>query len=275
MQSFLVWWQHIPRNLSPVALEIGSVAIYWYALFFLLGSFLVYWLAREPYQNSQIFTKEQYQDFAFGIFVSAILGGKLGFLLLYWWPFSFSQNGLSLPQSSMSLLALPGMSFLGGLLAVTGFIAWYTKRHKKNFFAATDVLALYIPIAIFFVRLGSFVHGELFGRVTQKPWGMYFLGERVLRHPSTLYAAVLEGILLFSILFFLRKQNARKEFITGVMTAYFCIFYGTLRFFAEFFREPDAQIGYIGMFTINQVISFGILAAGLILLTFLKKRSII
>lgn len=271
MQSFLVWWQYIPWSLSPVALYVGDVPLYWYALFFLLGSFLVYRLAGAWYIRSQVLTKELYSDFAFGVFVSALLGGKLGFLLVYWWPFVFSQELPLWPGQGSGTLSFPGMSFVGGFIAVAGFIYWYAQKHQKNFFTLTDILALYIPIAIFFGRLGNFVHGELRGRITEYPWGMYAHGELTLRHPSPLYAALLEGAVLFAFLLFIKKRVPYQG--KGILTAWFCILYGTLRFISEFFREPDSQIGYIGMLTLNQLIAGIIFIIGVTLLT-VKNRKI-
>ncbi len=270
MERAISWWQHIPVSLEPVALTVGGLPIYWYALFFLFGAGWVYYLAGEQYQRLQIFTKSQYQDFAFGVFLSALVGGKLGFLLFYWWPFVARQDHW-LPLAKNGGLGLPGMSFAGGLLGVVLFILWYTKRHQKDLFTVTDILALWIPLALFSGRAGSFIHGELPGRVTERVWGMYFSGESVLRHPSTLYAAFLEGFVLFSVLFFLKKQNVFRE--EGRATALFCIGYGILRFMSECFREPDVQIGYLGIFTFNQLMALGIVALGVAIFTVQKRKN--
>lgn len=257
MQALLlfgVWWQHIPTQLQPTAFMIGGIPIYWYALFFLGGAGAVYKLAGRYFFEQKIFHRQEYGDFAFGAFVSAILGGKFGFLLLYWWPFS----GGVLPRQG---IAFPGMSFIGGAIAITFFLLWYTRQKQKSFFLLADVISLCMPVGIFFGRLGNFIHNELWGRSTAVPWGMYFPGETVLRHPSTLYAAFLEGIILFGILFFLSKKNT---FGTGKLTAWFCIGYGALRFAAELFREPDVQIGYIGILTLNQIFAGSIFTLGVL-----------
>lgn len=259
MERVLYWWQHIPNSLEPVALSIGSLPIYWYALFFLAGSLVVYWLAGRAYLQRQMFSRVEYRDFAFWVFVSALVGGKIGFLLLYWWPF-LSREQNFFPQEAGGGLGLPGMSFVGGMIAVTLYIFWYAHRYQKSFFTLTDVLVPFIPIGILFGRLGSFVHGELIGRVTEVRLGMYFQNETVLRHPSTLYAALLEGVFLFVFLLLIKKRVFHKR--EGTLSTLFCIGYGFLRFIAEFFREPDRQIGYFGMLTLNQIFAVLICVLG-------------
>ncbi len=270
---FGMWWQQIPQNLEPIALEIGGIPIYWYSLFFLLGAGGVYWAARRKYLDEAILTKQQYQDFAFWVFVSALLGGKLGFLLLYWWPFVQINSETFIPRVNGSI-ALPGMSFVGGAIAVSLFIFWYAKKKQKNFFLLTDTLVLYVPVGIFLGRIGNFFHNELWGRVTTMPWGMYFPGSSILRHPSALYGALLEGALLFVILsmsnfFFFEK----KKIAPGIITSVFCIFYGILRFASECFREPDSQIGYVGNLTFNQVFAIIFFVVGVIFLTIKKRKN--
>lgn len=264
--SLEMWWQGIPQNLNPIALTLGGLPVYWYALFFLAGSALVYLLAGKQYQEQGIFTKAQYTDFGFGVFVSALVGGKLGFLLLYWWPFSPQDF---IPTVGASTLALPGMSFVGGTIAVAFFVLWFTRKHQKDFFALTDVLVIYIPLAIFFGRFGNFFQNELWGRVTTMPWGMYFPGMNMLRHPSSLYAAFLEGFILFALLLFVKKRVQKP----GMTTAWFCILYGALRFLSEYFREPDRQIGYLGIFTLNQLFAVCFFLLGIIFFSVKKRKN--
>lgn len=269
--SFGTWWQSIPQHLNPIAFNVMGLPVYWYALFFLFGSAGVYFLAGKQYQLQGIFTRAQYSDFGFGVFLSALIGGKVGFLLFYWWPFVFTHQEAFIPTTAASPLALPGMSFAGGVMAVALFIFWFTKKHQKEFFVLTDVLVLYIPIAIFFGRLGNFFQNELWGRVTEVPWGMYFPGMNLPRHPSSLYAAFVEGIVLFVFLLFLKKRVSSQG--TGVMTAWFCILYGILRFLSECFREPDRQIGYLGIFTLNQLFAVVLFLVGIIFLSIKKRKN--
>lgn len=265
MHLFWTQWQRLPASLDPIAFSFLGLPVSWYALFFLFGGTITYLFVRKEYIHKGLLTENEIRDFGFGAAVSALLGAKLGFLFFYWYPFLGSDFVFSiLPRGAG--ITLPGMSFVGGLLGGILYVYWFSKKYRKEFFCLTDILALFIPITIFFGRLGNFLHGELPGRITNMPWGMYFPGQEVLRHPSTLYAAFVEGFLLFSILlvfnfFFFEK----KKLVPGMMTVSFLILYGALRFFSEFFREPDVQIGYIGVFTLNQIFAACIVVIGLLL----------
>jgi phosphatidylglycerol:prolipoprotein diacylglycerol transferase len=243
-------WQQLPLHLSPVAVSFGFVHIYWYALLFLVGSFLAAYVALPKIVRHHRFSRAVTQDILFGIFVAALVGGKLGFLLLYWWPF-VTENVW--PHQG---LALPGMSFFGGLTGVALYLVWYAHKNYVDLWQLTDTLVPFAPIAFFFGRLGNFMHGELVGRVTTLPWGMYFPGAVGLRHPSTLYAALLEGVVLFLLLRFVELWLQKNRIASGVLTATFFIGYGIIRFCEEYFREVDIQIGYIQNFTLNQIFSF-------------------
>jgi phosphatidylglycerol---prolipoprotein diacylglyceryl transferase len=260
--TFLSWWQHLPLILRPEIFSVGPFTLYWYAVFFLAGASVVFLFVRQSVLRRSIFTAEDFADFSFWLFFSVLVGGKTGFLFFYWWPFTSS----ALPVHGTGL---PGMSFFGGLILGSGYVYWYCKKHEKNFWDMADALALFVPLGIFFGRLGNFFHNELWGRVTEVPWGMYFENETVLRHPSTLYAAFLEGVVLFIFLLLLRKQ---KE--PGEVSAYFLIGYAVLRFISEYFREADKQIGYFGTLTLNQAFCFIIGVLGILLLTLTKKRAI-
>lgn len=274
MEAFWRGWQQLPQYLEPVAFTVWSVPVYWYALFFLLGSFFVYYLVKRELLLKNICTKKEAADLGFGVFISALVGAKIGFLFFYWYPFVNLTDTSVLPGTKESIIALPGMSFFGGMVGVTLFLFWYARKYKKTFFILTDTLVVFLPIAIFFGRLGNFFHNELWGRITTTQWGMYFPGEQVLRHPSTSYAAFLEGFFLFSILFFLRKKNMRKELNVGILTAWFCVGYGALRFVSEHFREPDMQIGLIGSFTLNQIFASLIFLFGIGIYFFFKKSRV-
>jgi phosphatidylglycerol:prolipoprotein diacylglycerol transferase len=274
--GFLYWWQHLPLSLEPQLLTVGPLVLYWYAFFFLLGSLVVFLAVQKTLVQRRVFEPQEFTDFAFWFFITTLLSAKIGFLFFYWLPFTVGLSSfLYWPWQSGVWHGLPGMSFFGGALGAFGYTFWYVRKNNKNFLHITDVITLWLPLGIFLGRLGNFFHNELIGRVTNVPWGMYFPGEVFLRHPSTLYAAGLEGAILFSILFFLRKQNACKELRVGIVTAWFCILYGLLRFCAEFFRQPDAQIGYIGVLTINQLFSLALGFFGALLLTKVVRGSII
>jgi phosphatidylglycerol:prolipoprotein diacylglycerol transferase len=274
--SLLYFWQHLPLSLSPEVFTFGPFSLYWYAIFFLLGSFVVFHFAKKSLVEGNIFESEQYTDFAFWFFITTLIFAKLGFLFFYWLPFTVGlSSSLYWPWQSGVWHGLPGMSFFGGALGAFGYTFWYVRKNKKDFLVVIDTIVLWLPLGIFFGRLGNFFHNELIGRVTSVPWGMYFPGEAFLRHPSTLYAAALEGLLLFIIIFLLRKNNEYQEARHGILTAWFCILYGLLRFCAEFFRQPDAQIGYIGILTINQILSLSLAFFGALLLTKVVRGSII
>jgi phosphatidylglycerol:prolipoprotein diacylglycerol transferase len=258
-------WQQLPLHLSPVAVSFGFVHIYWYALLFLVGSFFAAYAALPAIIKQQQISRAAAGDMLFGIFVAALVGGKVGFLLLYWWPFVV---GSTLPHQGF---ALPGMSFFGGLMGVALYLVWYAKKHHTELWQLTDTLVPFVPIALFFGRLGNFVHGELVGRVTALPWGMYFPGVVGLRHPSTLYAALLEGVVLFLLLRFIQARLQKNKTGPGVLTAVFFIGYGIIRFCEEYFREPDVQIGYIQSFTLNQIFSLILIFLGIFLYQKKKK----
>ena len=258
-------WQQLPLHLSPVAFSFGLVHIYWYALLFLAGSFFATYLALPVIMKQQQMSRAAAQDILFGIFVAALIGGKIGFLLLYWWPFV---AGSALPHQG---LALPGMSFFGGLMGVALYLVWYVKKHHTELWQLTDTLVPFVPIVLFFGRLGNFVHGELMGRATTLPCGMYFPGAIGLRHPSTLYAALLEGVVLFLSLHFIQARLQKNKTTSGVLTAAFFIGYGIIRFCEESFREPDVQIGYIQSLTLNQIFSLALIFLGIFLYQKKKK----
>lgn len=273
MESFFSLWQETPSLFEPVFFQTGPLVIYWYALFFLLGSYITYLLFQRQIRKENILDKEGIENFALGAGLAALIGGKIGFLIFYWLPFIDADTTRLFPRTAESFSAWPGMSFFGGVVGVTFFIFWFARRKKISLFLLSDTLALFLPIAIFFGRIGNFFHGELPGRTTESPWGMYF-SDGLLRHPSTLYAALLEGALLFYLLFLLRKKkrDASQVLGSGIITAWFCVLYGILRFLSEFFREPDSQIGYIGTFTLNQFFALAFFFFGLVLLSFQKRK---
>jgi phosphatidylglycerol:prolipoprotein diacylglycerol transferase len=163
------------------------------------------------------------------------------------------------------------MSFFGGLIGVMLYLLWYTHKQRTHIWQLTDTLVPFAPVVFFFGRLGNFVHGELVGRVTTLPWGMYFSGVVGLRHPSTLYAALLEGVALFVFLRCTQTHLQKYKTAPGILTATFFVGYGIVRFYGEYFREPDMQIGYIQSFTLNQIFSLTLIFFGVFLYQKKKK----
>ena len=255
--------------IDPVALQIGPLAIRWYALAYIAG-IVIAWrvMVRLAKGSGGRVTPAQVDDFLIWGTIGVVLGGRLGYVLFY-------QPGYSLSHP-LDALALwhGGMSFHGGLVGVVAAVLAFCHFRKVPLLCFTDMLALVAPIGIFFGRIANFINGELYGRVTGSDWGMVFPGGGPLpRHPSQLYEAALEGVLLFVLLLILRLALARR-FGDGVMTGLFLIGYALARMVAELFREPDAFLGFIvGGVTMGQILSLPMLLVGIgVLVIGLRRR---
>jgi phosphatidylglycerol---prolipoprotein diacylglyceryl transferase len=238
-------------HIDPVFLRIGPLQFRWYGLMYILGFLAAYFVIRKGAERKKIpLTKDDVADLVFAVALGVILGGRLGYVLFY----NLSEY-LAHPLKVFAVWE-GGMSFHGGLAGavVGGF--WFARRKKIDFMTLADLGFLSAPIGLFLGRLGNFINGELYGRVTDVPWGMVFPDPRagnLPRHPSQLYEAILEGPVLFCILWVL----GRKKHPVGVVFWAFIALYGTFRFFVEFFREPDIQLGFIvSGFTMGQLLSF-------------------
>ena len=248
---------HYPE-LDPVALQLGPVSIHWYAISYLVGILLVWWTIRLRIKRHRLdWTSTQLSDLLFYGVLGMLLGARIGYMLFY---------GLdSLIANPLNLLKIwqGGMSFHGGLLGVLLATWIYARRQNRHFLAITDMAVPSIPLALACGRLGNFVNGELPGRVTEVSWAAIYPGELVARHPSSLYQAALEGLLLFAILWF----YARKPRPLGAVSAAFLLGYGSLRIFSEFFREPDAHLGFLlfDAVTLGQLLSLPMVLFGLAL----------
>lgn len=268
-------WQHIPLYIHPIAFSVGFFSIYWYALFLLTGfflsfSFLMWWSKKTN------FPPEDLWDIATSVFLGALIGGRLGYALFYNLEYFLEKPlALFIPYDFTAHVwtGISGMSFHGGFIGVILALLWWTRKRKQSFWKIADMMALAVPITLFFGRLGNFFTGELYGRLTERPWGMFFQGafpSNALRHPSELYEAFLEGILLFLILIF----ASRKVSFPGMLSGLFIIGYATLRFFVEYFRAPDEHIGFIfGYFTLGQLLSLYMFFGGVVLFLWLKRRN--
>ncbi len=253
---------------DPVAVAIGPIAIRWYALAYLAG-FLLGWryclsLARQNPKGPQPL---HYDDFLSWAVIGTVLGGRLGYVLFYQADYYFAH------PLEMLQVWHGGMSFHGGALGVIGSAWLFTRSRKIDFFAFTDLLAVVTPIGLGLGRLANFVNGELFGRVTDAPWGMVFpRGGDQPRHPSQLYEAGLEGLVLLVIMAVLVRQpklRARPAFLSGA----FLFFYGLFRFSVEFFREPDQQLGFLfAGATMGQLLCLPMMAFGLYLILRSERR---
>ena len=250
---------HVPL-INPVALAVGPLKIHWYGLMYLVGFAGAWWLMKLRASRSRSpLTVEQVGDLLFYAALGVVLGGRLGYVLFY-----------NLPQymsDPLSLLKVwqGGMSFHGGLLGVLLAMWLYARRLGLKFFQLTDFIAPMVPVGLFFGRIGNFINGELYGRVSDLPWAMVFPTAGPLpRHPSQIYEAALEGVLLFVILWWYSSRPRPLMAVSGL----FLTGYGLFRFLVEWVRLPDAQIGYLawGWLTMGQVLTLPMIVFGLFLM---------
>ena len=256
------------HNLDPILFELGYITIRWYSLAYIAGILVGWWLGRKiiskKFTNLQFkFNFEDFDNFITYIIISLILGGRIGYILFYNFEY-YLMNPLETFKIWQG-----GMSFHGALLGV--ILGAYLFSIKKNIpvFFLLDIIACVSPIGIFFGRVANFINGELIGKSTNLFWGVIFPKvDNIARHPSQLYEAVLEGVLLFIIMnFFLFRKNYK----IGTCSYLFLIFYGCFRIFSEFFREPDLQIGYVlNLTSMGTILSIFMILAGLII--FYKKK---
>jgi phosphatidylglycerol---prolipoprotein diacylglyceryl transferase len=243
---------------DPVAFSIAGLAVRWYALAYLAGFIVGWrycmWLVRHR-QTAPL--PQHYDDFLTWAVIGVVLGGRLGYVLIYNLPY-YLQHPLEILVTWHG-----GMSFHGGMLGVIGAAWLYAKRQKIGFWAFLDPVAAVTPIGLLLGRLANFVNGELYGRVTDVPWGMVFPhGGALPRHPSQLYQAGMEGLLLFVVLLIVTRRTRWPE-RHGLLSGVFVLGYGLARIVGECFRQPDAQLGFLfdGL-TMGQVLSVPMLVAG-------------
>ena len=252
------------NNFNPVAFQILSLEIRWYSLAYIVGIILGWTYCKKKLIKDQRILA-LFDDFITYLIVGVILGGRLGYVLFY-------NLGYYLENPFEILMVWSGgMSFHGGLIGVIIATQLFSRKHKVNQFIFLDLVALSAPIGIFFGRIANFINSELIGRTTDLPWSVQFiLIDNIKRHPSQLYEAFFEGIILFFLLGHFFKKNYLEN--PGKISALFLIFYSIFRFLAEFFRSPDPQIGYlIFNLTLGQLISVFFLTAGT-LLFYLKNN---
>jgi phosphatidylglycerol---prolipoprotein diacylglyceryl transferase len=251
-------------QINPVFFKLGPLQLRWYGLMYIIGFLCAYFIAinlskRKDYDM----TRHDVEDLLSYSIVGLIVGARLGYCLFY--NFSFYIHH---PLKWFAVWE-GGMSFHGGLIGLLLAGLLYMHRYRKSYLMLGDLGALSATPGLFFGRMGNFINAELYGRVTDVPWAMVFPGGGPFpRHPSQLYEAFFEGLLLFTILFSLsRKVNTR-----GVLISCFLILYGLMRIFLEQFREPDSQLGYFfGLFTMGQILSSLMVLSGLALLAYVLK----
>lgn len=260
--------------IDPIALEIGPLAIRWYALAYVAGILLGWAALRRLVATERLWGATarpdgvQLDDFVLWATLGIVLGGRIGYVLFYN-PGYYLVEPIEVVQVWKG-----GMSFHGGFLGVIVAMLAFTRGKDFSFLTLFDLVGVAAPIGLFFGRIANFVNGELWGRAADVPWAMVFPHAGPLaRHPSQIYEAVLEGVVLFAILGHLawRSDLLRRP---GVIAGLFAAGYGVARFVVEFFREPDVQVGYIaGVFTMGQLLSLPMVALGIGLAAWAWRRS--
>jgi phosphatidylglycerol:prolipoprotein diacylglycerol transferase len=275
LENFLNFYQNLPLTLDPVVFRVGFFSLSWYSLLYVSAFGVVYgllsWrLKRDKEASFKVSGLRENLDLLFiYLILGVILGARLGYVFFYE-PLFFLANPLAIISpfnSGGELVGIYGLSYHGGLLGALLAAFLFSKKTKMDLGNLADFVAPAVPAGYFFGRIGNFFNGELFGRLTDKFWGMYFLDENhliMLRHPSQLYEAFFEGIVLFLILWPLRNglKHKKKPFYVPCFALY-VLGYGLFRFFIEFFRQPDAQIGFIWNFlTLGQFFSLVMVGIG-------------
>lgn len=260
----------IHPQFNPVAFELGPLAIHWYGLMylagFLAGQYLGIWRAKRDLWRG--FSPDEVKDLLFYIVLGIIIGGRVGYVFFYHIDL-FLQNPLYLFKITQG-----GMSFHGGFLGVAAAVILFARHKNKAIFQVGDFVAPLVPPGILFGRFGNFINGELWGRPTEASWGMIFpqAGDAVLRHPSQLYQMAGEGFLLLVFLWWWsRKPRPRMS-----VSAMFMIGYGVLRTAAEFFRQPDAHIGYLlgGYLTQGMLLSLPMIVLGIVMIVIAYRHPV-
>jgi len=269
------WWNHIPEHINPNIVEIGPFPIRYYGLMYVVAFTITYLLVLHRLNNERYeYSKNTIQTYFLYAISGTLIGGRLGFVLFYdltyfiahplrvICPFDYS-NGFH-------YIGLFGMSYHGGLLGVILASLLFCYKERVNFWRFADLVSPAIPLGFTFGRIGNFLNGELYGRVTSVPWGMYFPLDEThqLRHPSQLYEAFFEGIFLFTILWSIRK----KRYFDGFHFCFYIIGYGIVRFCIEFVREPNPGLGSIWhLFTMGQVLCIVMVLGGTFIMLMRKQ----
>ena len=236
------------NNFDPVAIQIFSLEIRWYSLAYIIGILLGWLLSKRIFIKDPF--KEKFDDYITYVIIGIIIGGRLGYVILYN-PNYYFNNLIDILKIWQG-----GMSFHGGLIGIITVSIWFAKKNNQNPFIYLDVVSMVAPIGIFFGRIANFINSELYGMETNLPWAVKFIQiDNLYRHPTQLYEAIFEGLILFLILMYFRKKEFLKK--PGLISGLFLIFYSIFRFLIEFVRVPDEQLGYIFLnLTMGQVISF-------------------
>ncbi|PKG39680.1 prolipoprotein diacylglyceryl transferase [Psychromonas sp. Urea-02u-13] len=251
--------------IDPIAISLGPLDIRWYGLMYLVGFIFAFWMAnRQCDRSNGVWTREQASDLLFYGFMGVILGGRAGYVFFYQFP-QFLDNPLYLFR-----IWEGGMSFHGGVIGVVTAIVFYALKNKRSILAVGDFIVPLLPVGLGAGRIGNFINSELWGRVTDSPFGIIFHnGGPLARHPSQLYEFALEGVVLFIILIvFIRKPRP-----AGSVAGLFLLGYGIFRIIVEFAREPDAHLGFLTFgLTMGQILSVPMVIAGIALIAYGYSR---
>lgn len=253
-------------SIDPVIVRFGPLAVRWYGMMYLVGFVASYALVRAQIKKRGLALSGDFLDSLYtSIVLGLVLGARLGYVLFY-----DLSTYLNHPASIFAIWQ-GGMSFHGGLIGSVAAGVWCCKKFNVAPWLVADLVMATAPIGLGMGRLGNFINGELFGRVTDVPWAMVFPnGGPFPRHPSQIYEFLLEGVFLFTVLWIM-KSRVRGN---GVLSSLFVMLYGAIRFFVEFFREPDAQLGFVaGPFTMGQILSACMVLAGIVLF-FLRRNAL-
>ncbi|MDA9720967.1 prolipoprotein diacylglyceryl transferase [Candidatus Pelagibacter sp.] len=246
------------NNFDPVAFEIFSLEIRWYSLSYIIGLVFGWYYAKNKLIKDST-QKEYFDDYITYLIISIIIGGRLGYVIIYD-PIYFISNPIEIIKIWQG-----GMSFHGALVGIIIGTYFFCKNKNQNIFNYLDVVAVCSPIGIFLGRISNFINSELYGIETNVPWSVKFIKiDDLNRHPSQIYEAIFEGIILFIILSLLFNRLRQTP---GIISGYFLILYSFFRFVIEFFREPDQQLGYLFFnLSMGQIISCITLTCGLIII---------
>ena len=264
----------IVHNFDPVLIDLGLFQIRWYSLAYILG-IIIGWMyavkiinltTNNKYNFEQIKTSH-FNDLIIYLVVGMVIGGRLGYVFFYNFVY-YSENFFEIFK-----LWQGGMSFHGALLGVIVSLIFFSKKTKTNFFKFADIVSCVAPIGIFLGRIANFINGELYGKISTLPWAVIFPnGGSMARHPSQIYEAILEGIILFALInyFALKKKLLFK---TGYISGLFLVSYSILRMLSEIFREADIHLGlFFNYFSLGTLLSLATLVAGLVMIMFAKKN---
>ena len=253
------------NNFDPVAFQIMSFEIRWYSLAYIAG-IIIGWLLCKKILIRKSDIKEKFDDYITYLVIGIIIGGRLGYIIFY--NFNYYINNFF----DIIKVWEGGMSFHGGMIGIIVASILFSKKNNQDSFLYMDLVSLVAPIGIFFGRLANFINSELYGTPTDIPWAVTFIQvDNLSRHPSQLYEAILEGVILFIILMYFKKKDYLKK--PGLISGLFLIFYSIFRFFIEFVRVPDEQLGYlIFELSMGQIISLIFFVIGIILF-YLKNEN--